>query len=159
MSERFKILAPTKEEQKKTKEKRKEQSNPEKPRKNIFKRSENTSRFDFLEDPKKYTNEQDYSDCNDQRDRDWDGDRDRRRDGDRGRDRDRRRDGDWGRDRDRYEDNRGSFNSRSSGFRQQKRGFRESFFARKKFFREYESKNEPKKPKNFSFKEDDFPTL
>ena len=50
-------------------------------------------------------------------------------------------------------------NSERNSFRNKKRHFRESFFERKKYSREFTDKKDPEPPKNFTFKDDDFPTL
>ena len=50
-------------------------------------------------------------------------------------------------------------NSEGNSFRNKKRHFRESFFERKKYSRQFTDKKDPEPPKNFTFKDDDFPTL
>ena len=50
-------------------------------------------------------------------------------------------------------DNRNSFERRPQ------RQFRESFFDRKKYAKQYQSKTKPEPPKNFLLDDGDFPTL
>jgi hypothetical protein len=150
MSNRFDILAPTKnslhseEDNKQTQDKIPEQTTEKK--ENIFKSKTKNTRFNFsLEN----------SDKSQSYDRDDRGYRDDR--GDRG-----------GRDDRGYRDDRHSF-GRSSGYenrdnrnsfeRRPQRQFRESFFDRKKYAKQYQSKTKPEPPKNFLLDDGDFPTL
>ena len=168
MSNRFDILAPTKnslhseEDNKQTQDKIPEQTTEKK--ENIFKSKTKNTRFNFsLEN----------SDKSQSYDRDDRGYRDDRGDrGGRGYRDDRGDRGDrgyrGGRDDRGYRDDRHSFgrssgyenrNNRNSFERRPQRQFRESFFDRKKYAKQYQSKTKPEPPKNFLLDDGDFPTL
>ena len=120
MSNRFEVLAPTKDSEKiKQDNKKKENKLYEKTsekRENIFKSKSKNTRFDFSSEK---------SENNDRPQR-------------------------YSRDES---DNKNSFQ------RKPRRQFRESFFDRKKYAKQRESNKSPELPKNFTFKDDDFPSL
>jgi len=136
MSDRFEVLAPTQDSGKFKQDNKKREHKPSEKtsekRENIFKSKSKNTRFDFSSEKSK----------------DRDKDRPQRYSRDESENKDRPQ---------RY--NRDESDNKNSFQKKQRRQFRESFFDRRKYAKQRESKSSPEPPKNFQLNTEDFPTL